>query len=67
LGRDDTLLTEIALDEDEIRSLVASGVYWLDLAGKSRSASGSAFTEELASFFGRYGIRLARLPRSANE
>jgi acetyltransferase-like isoleucine patch superfamily enzyme len=60
LHRDDTLLTEIALDEERIKSLAASGVNWLDLAGKSRSESGSALTEELAAFLGRYGIRLPR-------
>ncbi|MFL5615615.1 MAG: acyltransferase [Gemmatimonadaceae bacterium] len=60
LHREDTLLTEIALDEERIKSLAASGVHWLDLAGKSRSESGSALTEELAAFLGRYGIRLPR-------
>src|SRR4051812_41607402 len=64
LSRDDTLLTEVALDERELRSLAERGVYWLDLAGKSRSESGSALTEELASFLGRYGIRLPRVANS---
>ena len=36
------------------------GVFWLDLRGKSRSATGSPLTEELAGFLGRYGIRLPR-------
>ena len=62
LNRNDTLLTEVALDDAEQRSLAERGVYWLDLAGRSRSESGSALTEELASFLGRYGIRLPREP-----
>jgi hypothetical protein len=63
LERDDTLLTEVALSDDEVKSLARRGVHWLDLAGKSRSESGCALTEELASFLGRYGIRLPRLSR----
>jgi len=60
LERDDTLLTELALSDDEVQSLTKRGIHWLDLAGKSRSEAGSALTEELASFLGRYGIRLPR-------
>jgi acetyltransferase-like isoleucine patch superfamily enzyme len=60
LGRGDTLLTEIALDDAERAGLRHRGTYWLDLAGRSRSAEGSALTEELASFLARYGIRLPR-------
>jgi hypothetical protein len=67
LERDDTLLTEVALSDDEVKSLARRGVHWLDLLGKSRSDSGSALTEELASFLGRYGIRLPRLSRSVDE
>src|SRR5205823_452815 len=60
LQRDDTLLTDVALDDSELASLVQRGVHWLDLGGRTRSENGSALTEELASFLGRYGIRLAR-------
>lgn len=59
-ARGDTLLTEVALDADAVADLRRCGVHWLDLAGRSRSAEGSALTEELASFLGRYGIRLPR-------
>ena len=62
LQRGDTLLTEAALDDDARADLRARGAYWLDLAGRSRSAEGGPLTEELASFFGRYGIRLPRDP-----
>jgi hypothetical protein len=58
--RDDTVLTEVALDEGEKSALRAGGVHWLDLAGRSRSAEGSPLTEELATFIARYGIRLPR-------
>ncbi len=58
--RGDTVLSEVALDEREKTDLRASGVYWLDLAGRSRSAEGSPLTEELATFIARYGIRLPR-------
>jgi hypothetical protein len=40
--------------------LRSRGVHWLDLNGRSRSRAGSALTEELAQFLGRYGIRLVR-------
>jgi acetyltransferase-like isoleucine patch superfamily enzyme len=59
-ARGDTVLTEVALSEQERAKLRAEGVYWLDLTGRSRSAEGSPLTEELASFLGRYGIRLPR-------
>jgi acetyltransferase-like isoleucine patch superfamily enzyme len=62
LRRGDTLLTEVALVDDERSDLRQRGVFWLDLAGRSRSASGGALTEELAAFLGRYGIRLPRDP-----
>ena len=58
--RGDTVLTEVALGEDEKSDLRARGVYWLDLAGRRRSADGSPLTEELATFIARYGIRLPR-------
>jgi acetyltransferase-like isoleucine patch superfamily enzyme len=58
--RGDTVLTEVALEEHEKTELRANGVYWLDLAGRSRSAEGSPLTEELATFIARYGIRLPR-------
>lgn len=56
----DTLLTDAALTEAERADLRRRGIHWLDLRGKSRSASGSAMTEELAAFISRYGIRLPR-------
>jgi hypothetical protein len=58
--RGDTVLTEVALGEREKGELRSRGVYWLDLAGRSRSAEGSPLTEELATFIARYGIRLPR-------
>ena len=58
--RGDTLLTEVALSDNEKVTLRANGVYWLDLAGRTRSVGGSPLTEELATFIGRYGIRLKR-------
>jgi serine acetyltransferase len=58
--RGDTVFTEVALDDAEKTRLRANGVYWLDLAGRSRSAEGSPLTEELATFIARYGIRLPR-------
>ena len=62
LQRGDTLLTEVALDDDARADLRGRGAFWLDLAGRSRSAEGGPLTEELASFLGRYGIRLPRDP-----
>jgi acetyltransferase-like isoleucine patch superfamily enzyme len=56
----DTVLSEVALHEEERAAWRASGVHWLDLGGRSRSVGGSLLTEELASFLGRYGIRLPR-------
>jgi acetyltransferase-like isoleucine patch superfamily enzyme len=58
--RGDTVFTEVPLGERELTELRASGVHWLDLAGRSRSVGGSPLTEELASFIARYGIRLPR-------
>jgi acetyltransferase-like isoleucine patch superfamily enzyme len=60
LSRGATLLTEEALTESERRELTASGAFWLDLAGRTRSRDGAPLTEELALFLGRYGIRLPR-------
>lgn len=60
LERDDTLLTEVELGEAEMMSLAGQRIHWLDLHGRTRSETGSDLTEELASFLGRYGIRLAR-------
>ena len=54
------MLTEVALSENERSDLRALGAHWLDLTGRSRSIGGSPLTEELASFIGRYGIRLPR-------
>jgi acetyltransferase-like isoleucine patch superfamily enzyme len=56
----DTVLTEIALTPAELAEYRGQGVFWLDLAGRTRSEAGSPLTEELAAFLGRYGIRLAR-------
>lgn len=59
-ARGDTVLTEAPLTKSERTALRDGGIYWLDLAGRSRSKGGSPLTEELASFLGRYGIRLPR-------
>lgn len=59
-SRGDTLLSEVALTDDDRRELRGRGVHWLDVSGKTRSAEGSPLTEELAAFLGRYGIRLPR-------
>jgi acetyltransferase-like isoleucine patch superfamily enzyme len=56
----DTVLSETALDNATRQDLRRRGAYWLDLAGRTRSPSGSPLTEELALFLGRYGIRLPR-------
>ena len=56
----DTVLSERVLDAEEQSRLRSAGVYWLDVAGRTRSRRGSALTEELALFLGRYGIRLPR-------
>lgn len=60
LGRGDTLLSDAALTAEERAQLRSRGVHWLDLRGRTRSDAGSPLTEELASFLGRYGIRLPR-------
>jgi acetyltransferase-like isoleucine patch superfamily enzyme len=56
----DTILTDVALSADQRADLRKSGVFWLDLRGKTRSELGSPLTEELATFLNRYGIRLPR-------
>ena len=56
----DTVLSEVALSEAERSVLRQRGSFWLDLEGRTRSRDGSALTEELAVFLGRYGIRLPR-------
>jgi acetyltransferase-like isoleucine patch superfamily enzyme len=56
----DTVLSESALDAATRQDLRRRGVFWLDLAGRTRSETGSPLTEELALFLGRYGIRLPR-------
>jgi acetyltransferase-like isoleucine patch superfamily enzyme len=56
----ETLLSDVALTDTDRADLRKRGVFWLDLRGRSRSASGSPLTEELAAFLGRYGIRLPR-------
>jgi hypothetical protein len=60
VGSSDTVMTEIALTEAELADYRRRKVFWLDLQGRTRSLKGSALTEELAQFLGRYGIRLAR-------
>ena len=60
LAAGDTVFTDSALSERDIAMLRSRGVHWLDLRGRTRSRQGSALTEELAQFLGRYGIRLAR-------
>jgi acetyltransferase-like isoleucine patch superfamily enzyme len=59
-ARGDTVLTEIPLSDRERDEMRARDAHWLDLAGRTRSVGGSPLTEELASFLGRYGIRLPR-------
>jgi acetyltransferase-like isoleucine patch superfamily enzyme len=56
----DTVLTEVALTAAETADYRKRGIYWLDLDGRTRSLGGSALTEELIQFVGRYGIRLTR-------
>lgn len=56
----DTILAERALTADELARLRTAGIFWLDVAGRTRSRRGSPLTEELALFIGRYGIRLPR-------
>ena len=56
----DTVLSERALEAEEQSRLRVAGVFWLDVAGRTRSRRGSALTEELALVLGRYGIRLPR-------
>lgn len=56
----DTLFSERALSSNELNSLRSRGIFWLDVAGRTRSRGGSPLTEELALFLGRYGIRLPR-------
>ena len=64
LRRADTIFTDVALSARDHADLRARGVFWLDLRGKTRSEDGSPLTEELASFIGRYGIRLPRVRKS---
>lgn len=59
-ARGDTVLSEQPLSEESRVALRSAGAHWLDLAGRSRSEDGSPLTEELATFIGRYGIRLPR-------
>jgi acetyltransferase-like isoleucine patch superfamily enzyme len=56
----DTVLTEVPLDAETRAQYRSKGVFWLDVAGRTRSAAGSPVTEELATFLGRYGVRLHR-------
>ena len=58
--RGETVLSEVPLSERDRALLRQAGAFWLDLAGRTRSESGSPLTEELANFIGRYGIRLPR-------
>jgi acetyltransferase-like isoleucine patch superfamily enzyme len=59
-ARGDTVLSEHPLGASALAAFRSQGVHWLDLGGRTRSRDGSPLTEELASFLGRYGIRLAR-------
>ncbi len=59
-ARGDTVLSEVPLSDAETERYRRDGVYWLDLAGRSRSRAGSPLTEELVAFLGRFGIRLPR-------
>lgn len=63
----DTVLCEVALPAQQCDALLRRGVFWLDLAGRTRSEAGTALTEELAAFLGRYGIRLPRYRAAANS
>ncbi|HXY30170.1 MAG TPA: hypothetical protein VEI06_05635 [Gemmatimonadaceae bacterium] len=56
----DTVLSEKPLTDARRAVYRDGGVHWLDLAGRTRSRSGSPLTEELAQFISRYGIRLPR-------
>jgi hypothetical protein len=60
LRRGDCVLAETAVAESVRQRLRARGIDWLDLGSKTRSPDGSALTEELALYLGRYGVRLAR-------
>jgi acetyltransferase-like isoleucine patch superfamily enzyme len=60
VARGDTVLSEVPLEVSVRLRYRGQGVYWLDLAGYTRSSEGSPLTEELAAFVGRYGIRLPR-------
>ena len=62
VGRADTVLSETRIGELERERYRERGVHWLDLPAKERSESGSDLTEEVATFLGRYGIRLVRVP-----
>jgi acetyltransferase-like isoleucine patch superfamily enzyme len=60
LRRGDCVLSEMPLPVQTRQSLRAKRVDWLDLGGRTRSPDGSALTEELALYLGRYGVRLPR-------
>jgi acetyltransferase-like isoleucine patch superfamily enzyme len=60
LRRGDCVLAETALPQQTRQRLGSRGVDWLDLGSKTRSPDGSALTEELALYLGRYGVRLTR-------
>lgn len=62
VGRADTVLSETPIGALERSRYRERGVHWLDLGTKERSDDGSALTEEIATFIGRYGIRLVRVP-----
>ncbi len=62
VGRADTVLSETTIGDVERSRYRERGVHWLDLASKERSDDGSDLTEEIATFLGRYGIRLVRVP-----
>ena len=57
--RGTTLLTEEPLNDSERRELTTGGVYWLDLAGRTRSRDGSPITEELVTSWLEEGVSKA--------
>jgi len=59
-GAGDTVLALGPLDDSARDRLRRASVDYLDVTGKRRPRAGSALTEELAGFFGRYGVRFAR-------
>jgi len=59
-NREDTVLSDITIPEEQKATYRKDRVSWLDLEANIRSDAGSPLMEELALFLGRYGIRLQR-------